>query len=119
MFQTPVEMHQACMYKCHRTLTCKKQIPTEKTRVLATFSEISDNNNEPWHGISNNVVCATSKASDQPAHTRPSLHTSESQIVGNLMPRHINLFYYLVQQWRRCYLTVNVWCSMYEVPDGV
>ena len=23
---------------------------------------------EPWHGISNNVVCATSKASDQPAH---------------------------------------------------
>ena len=27
------------------------------------------NNNEPRHGISNNVVCATSKASDQPAHT--------------------------------------------------
>ena len=26
--------------------------------------------NEPWHGISNNVVCATSKASDQPAHIR-------------------------------------------------
>ena len=25
---------------------------------------------EPWHGISNNVVCATSKASDQPAHAR-------------------------------------------------
>ena len=23
---------------------------------------------EPWHGISNNVVCATSKASDQPAY---------------------------------------------------
>ena len=26
--------------------------------------------NEPWHEISNNVVCATSKASDQPAHMR-------------------------------------------------
>ena len=26
--------------------------------------------NDPWHGISNNVVCATSKASDLPAHTR-------------------------------------------------
>ena len=26
--------------------------------------------NEPWHEISNNVVCATSKGSDQPAHTR-------------------------------------------------
>ena len=25
---------------------------------------------EPVHVISNNVVCATSKASDQPAHTR-------------------------------------------------
>ena len=25
---------------------------------------------EPFHGNSNNVVCATSKASDQPAHTR-------------------------------------------------
>ena len=28
------------------------------------------NNNEPQHQVSNNVVCATSKASDQPAHTR-------------------------------------------------
>ena len=28
------------------------------------------NEYDPWHGISNNVVCATSKASDQPAHTR-------------------------------------------------
>ena len=26
--------------------------------------------NEPRHEISNNVVCATSKGSDQPAHTR-------------------------------------------------
>ena len=25
---------------------------------------------EPWHEIFNNVVCATSKGSDQPAHTR-------------------------------------------------
>ena len=25
---------------------------------------------EPWHDISNNVVCATSKGSDQPAHMR-------------------------------------------------
>ena len=26
--------------------------------------------NEPWHEISNNVACATNKASDQPAHMR-------------------------------------------------
>ena len=25
---------------------------------------------EPWHEISNNVVCTTRKGSDQPAHTR-------------------------------------------------
>ena len=25
---------------------------------------------EPWHEIPNNVVCATSKGSDQPTHTR-------------------------------------------------
>ena len=31
-------------------------------RSLVTF--------EPWHGISNNLICATSKTSDQPAHTR-------------------------------------------------
>ena len=29
-----------------------------------------DNSNEPVHEISKNVVYATSKASDQPAHTR-------------------------------------------------
>ena len=26
--------------------------------------------NEPWHEISNNEVCETSKGSDQPAHAR-------------------------------------------------
>ena len=26
--------------------------------------------NEPGHEISNNVICGTSKGSDQPAHTR-------------------------------------------------
>ena len=31
--------------------------------------------NEPRHEISNNVVCATSKASDQPAHTRSHMRS--------------------------------------------
>ena len=31
---------------------------------------ITNNIIEPRHEISNNVVCATSKGSDQPAHTR-------------------------------------------------
>ena len=33
---------------------------------------------EPWHGISNNVVCATSKASDQPGHMRSLIRASAS-----------------------------------------
>ena len=31
--------------------------------------------NWPWHEISNNVVCATSKGSDQPVHTRSLIRT--------------------------------------------
>ena len=64
------------------------------------------------HEISNNVVCATSKASDQPAHTRSLLRALASRlsilymnvklltehhleflslIVGNLMSRLISI----------------------------
>ena len=35
---------------------------------------------EPVHEISNNVVCATSKASDQPAHTRSLLKAFASRL---------------------------------------
>ena len=38
--------------------------------ILTTHVDCSANITfEPWHEISNNVVCATSKGSDQPAHT--------------------------------------------------
>ena len=35
---------------------------------------------ESWHVISNNVVCATSKASDQPAHTRSLIRAFASRL---------------------------------------
>ena len=35
---------------------------------------------EPRHEISNNVVCATSKGSDQPAHTRCLIRTFASRL---------------------------------------
>ena len=38
--------------------------------VQRRTSEIKSNVNESRHEVSNNVVCATSKGSDQPAHTR-------------------------------------------------
>ena len=46
-------MAQSCKWMAHH-LT-----------ILSTLSS-----NEQWHENSNNVVCATSKGSDQPAHTR-------------------------------------------------
>ena len=36
--------------------------------------------NEPGHEISNNVVCATSKASDQPAHMRSLIRAFASRL---------------------------------------
>ena len=35
---------------------------------------------EPVHEISNNVVCATSKGSDQPAHMRSLIRASASRL---------------------------------------
>ena len=35
---------------------------------------------EPVHEISNNVVCSTSKASDQPAHTRNLIRAFASRL---------------------------------------
>ena len=35
---------------------------------------------EPVHEISNNVVCATNKASDQPAHTRSLIRAFASRL---------------------------------------
>ena len=36
--------------------------------------------NKPVHEISNNVICATSKASDQPAHTRSLIRALASRL---------------------------------------
>ena len=37
---------------------------------LMEYTGTTNGQYEPWHEISNNVVCATSKASDQPAQMR-------------------------------------------------
>ena len=37
-------------------------------------------NNEPVHEIANNLVCATSEASDQPAHTRSLIRAFASRL---------------------------------------
>ena len=35
---------------------------------------------QPWHEMSNNVVCATSKGSDQPTHTRSLIRAFASRL---------------------------------------
>ena len=40
----------------------------------------SRESNEPVHEISNNVVCVTSKASDQPAHMRSLIRAFASRL---------------------------------------
>ena len=41
-----------------------------RKRVWLNIYVMKLNAHEPRHEISNNVACATSKGSDQPAHTR-------------------------------------------------
>ena len=36
--------------------------------------------NEPRHEISNNVICPTSKSSDQPAHTRSLIRSFATRL---------------------------------------
>ena len=37
--------------------------------------------NELWHEISNNLVCATSKGSDQPAHTSSLIRAFAGRLI--------------------------------------
>ena len=48
----------------------KKKTGRKRNRQNRQVCMLLTTLNEPVHEISNNVVCATSKASDQPAHTR-------------------------------------------------
>ena len=45
-------------------------VPSQNTVSGHQLSTSETHLNEPRHEISNNVVCATSKGSDQPAHMR-------------------------------------------------
>ena len=54
---------------------------------------------EPWHEISNNEVCATSKGSDQPSHTRSLIRAfagrlnTESLHTLQIVPYNIMVMY--------------------------
>ena len=54
----------------------------ENKRFIARtpYDNCKNAQNEPVHEISNNVVCATSKASDQPAHMRSLIRAFASRV---------------------------------------
>ena len=61
--------------------TCAKEIIVRAKETYlfpAKFSEVPTN--EPVHEISNNMVCATSKASDQPTQTRSLIRAFGSRL---------------------------------------
>ena len=59
-----------------RTFTVNKNFWQLKVNV----KEIKQKPFEPVHEISNNVVCATSKASDQPAHMHSQISAFASRL---------------------------------------
>ena len=74
------KIHCRNMYRI--VLKGQTEEQTDKPKNLhALLTEGSDLRRfEPWHEISNNVVCATSKASDQPEHTRSLIRAFASRL---------------------------------------
>ena len=69
----------------HRVLVNRLKIVVRLTDCLDMTIFIDGdvrqkNPNEPVHEISNNVVCATSKTSDQPAHARSLIRAFASRL---------------------------------------
>ena len=57
-----------------------KTFPPVMVVDILRINTIKQNLFEPVHEISNSVVCATSKASDQPAHTRSLIRAFASRL---------------------------------------
>ena len=64
-----------CIYNCDCYLSC-----CQKTQTNDDLCWLMNVPNEPPHEISNNVVCAINKASDQPAHTRSLIRDFASRL---------------------------------------
>ena len=77
----PYKLKTECQYKMFRALSVKTLNQLFHFKIQNRhFIRKSYHNNEPVHEISNNVVCATSKASDQPAHTRSLIRAFASRL---------------------------------------
>ena len=85
--------------------------------------------NEPWHEISNNVVCATSKGSDQPGRTSSLIRVFASRLnilwIKPLTEHHLDrvsklkmglhrLFWQIPHCWKS-HVTAQIWDSSIPV----
>ena len=72
---------QMCQLVCAFVLACiKSSFSHDKGQNTYNTVSYTMYTYEPWHEISNNVVCATSKASDLPAHTRSLIRAFSSRL---------------------------------------
>ena len=58
----------------------KNTLPSLVSFPVSRFVLIEKRTYESWYEISNNVVCATSKASGQPVHTRSLIRAFASRL---------------------------------------
>ena len=65
-----------CRSNQQTTLRGKEQKETACNEIVGP----TERDNESVHEISNNVVCSTCKASDQPAHTRSLIRAFASRL---------------------------------------
>ena len=63
----PILMILVSKFMVYRALSDKTYL---SLGLLSPLKHVDVDVDEPWHELSNNVVCTTSKGSDQPAHTR-------------------------------------------------
>ena len=72
-----VIMHCVCLMKVQVRFEKRSIVKVALIRACQVHRH-----NDPRHEISNNVVCSTRKASDQPAHTRSLIRAFASEAPG-------------------------------------
>ena len=74
------DKNKPALMEIYNNITSKPYSSVMVDNKADTQSKLRSENFEPMHEISNNVVCATSKAYDQPAHTRSLIRAFASRL---------------------------------------
>ena len=77
---TPDPEHHMKKLQKHKEITYKRAVRSVLSQQVITRQDGLIKTKEPVHEISNKVLCATSKTSDQPAHTRSLIRAFTSRL---------------------------------------